>query len=292
MAHQAVLAFGFGLVTASVLALAAVGVTLQFGVMNYINFAYGSYIALAGFLAWELNVAAGLNIWIAILVSSIGMAIVAIVIDRLVLRPFSNRKWPQIYMLIVTLGLWLILSNGLVAIWGTNPRQFSVASELPLHVGPFLLTAQQLIIIAVAVVALVSVHLLLTRTKLGKAMRAMSDDRVLASACGIDAKRVVTVTWLVAGFLIGLAGCVLALNLASFDYTFGDNYLFVVFAAVILGGIGQPYGTMIGALIIGLATELSAVVIDSAYKNDVAFGLLIVMLMIRPQGLIPARGRQ
>jgi branched-subunit amino acid ABC-type transport system permease component len=292
MAHQAVLAFGFGLVTASVLALAAVGVTLQFGVMNYINFAYGSYIALAGFLAWELNVAAGLNIWIAILVSSVGMAIVAIVVDRLVLRPFSNRKWPQIYMLIVTLGLWLILSNGLVAIWGANPRQFSVASELPLHVGPFLLTAQQLIIIGVAVVALVSVHLLLTRTKLGKAMRAMSDDRVLASACGIDAKRVVTVTWLVAGFLIGLAGCVLALNLASFDYTFGDNYLFVVFAAVILGGIGQPYGTMIGALIIGLATEMSAVVINSAYKNDIAFGLLIVMLMIRPQGLIPARGRQ
>jgi branched-subunit amino acid ABC-type transport system permease component len=292
MAHQAVLAFGFGLVTASVLALAAVGVTLQFGVMNYINFAYGSYIALAGFLAWELNVAAGLNIWIAILVSSVGMAIVAIVVDRLVLRPFSNRKWPQIYMLIVTLGLWLILSNGLVAIWGANPRQFSVASELPLHVGPFLLTEQQLIIIGVAVVALVSVHLLLTRTKLGKAMRAMSDDRVLASACGIDAKRVVTVTWLVAGFLIGLAGCVLALNLASFDYTFGDNYLFVVFAAVILGGIGQPYGTMIGALIIGLATEMSAVVINSAYKNDIAFGLLIVMLMIRPQGLIPARGRQ
>jgi branched-subunit amino acid ABC-type transport system permease component len=292
MAHQAVLGLGFGLVTASVLALAAVGVTLQFGVMNYINFAYGSYLALAGFLAWQLNVSAGLNIWVTILVSSVCMALVAIVLERLVLRRFTNRNWPQIYMLIVTLGLWLMMSNALVAIWGPNPRQFNAGSGLPLHVGPFLLTGQQIVIFFVAVIALVAVHLLLTRTKLGKAMRAMSDDRVLASACGIDAKRVVTITWLVAGFLIGLAGCVLALNLASFDYTFGDSYLFVVFAAVILGGAGQPYGTMVGALIIGLVTEMSAVVINSAYKNDVAFALLMLMLMIRPQGLIPARGRR
>jgi branched-subunit amino acid ABC-type transport system permease component len=292
MAHQAVLAFGFGLVTASVIALAAVGITLQFGVMNYINFAYGGYLGLAGLLAWQLNVSAGLTIWVAISISSIGMALVAIVLDWLLLRRFANRSWPQLYMLIVTLGLWLMLSNALVAIWGPNPRQFNAGSGLPSHVGPFLLTKQQIVIFFVAVGALVAVHLLLTRTKLGKAMRAMSDDRVLAGACGIDAKRIVTMTWLVTGFLIGLAGCVLALNLASFDYTFGDSYLFVVFAAVILGGIGQPYGTMVGALIIGLATEMSAVVINSAYKTDVAFALLILMLMIRPQGLIPAPGRR
>jgi branched-subunit amino acid ABC-type transport system permease component len=292
MAHQAVLAFGFGLVTASVIALAAVGITLQFGVMNYINFAYGSYLGLAGLLAWQLNVSVGLTIWVAIAISSIGMAMVAIVLDWLVLRRFATRSWPQLYMLIVTLGLWLILSNALVAIWGPNPRQFNAGSGLPIHVGPFLLTKQQVVIFFVAVGALVAVHLLLTRTKLGKAMRAMSDDRVLAGACGIDARRIVTITWLVVGFLIGLAGCVLALNLSSFDHTFGDSYLFVVFAAVILGGIGQPYGTMVGALIIGLATEMSAVVINSAYKTDVAFALLILMLMIRPQGLIPAPGRR
>jgi branched-chain amino acid transport system permease protein/neutral amino acid transport system permease protein len=292
MAHQAVLAFGFGLVTASVLALAAVGVTLQFGVMSYINFAYGSYIGLAGYIAWELNARAGWNLWLAVVGSAVCLALFAIAVDFVLLRRFVNRSWPRIYMLIVTLGLWLILSNALIAIWGPFPRQFRGATQLPLKVGPFLLTREQLVIMAVAACVLTGVHLLLTRTRLGKAMRAMSDDKVLAGASGIDAERIAMLTWLIVGALIGLAGCVLAINLSSFSYTYGDNYLFVVFAAVILGGIGQPYGTMLGALLIGVVTEMSTVFINAAYKNDIAFAMLIVVLFFRPRGLFPAKGSQ
>lgn len=291
MIHSVVLAFGFGLVTASVLAMAALGVTLQFGVTNYVNFAYGSYMALAAYVAWQLN-HAGVSIWLAVVASAIFMAIFALVINRLVLQPFNRRNPPRVYMLILTLGLWLVVSSFIVVVWGPDVHSFAVGGESPLHIGPWLFTPIQLLVIALAVVIMLSVHLLLTRTKLGKAMRAMSDDASLARVSGIDADLMVSITWVLVGVLIGIAGCVLALNISSFEPTLGDDFLFIVFSAVILGGIGQPYGTMLGALIIGVVTEVSAVFITSSYKSDVAFALLVIMLLIRPQGLVPARGRQ
>lgn len=293
MLNELVLALGFGLVTASVLALAAVGVTLQFGVTGYVNFAYGSYMALAAYIAWTVNSALGLNFWLAVLASAIFMSIFGLLVSLVLLQPFARRNTPPVYMLIVTLGLWLVLSNVILIIWGPQTQQFVVAgSQAATSIGPFIFTPQQLLIIGVAVAALAAVHLILTRTKLGKAMRAMSDDPALARVTGINTERIAAITWLLTGFLIGIAGATLALRLSSFQPTFGDDYLFVIFAAVILGGIGQPYGTMLGALIIGMATEVSAVIINSAYKTDIAFALLIIMLLVRPQGLIPSRGRQ
>jgi branched-subunit amino acid ABC-type transport system permease component len=292
VAHQLLLSVGFGLITASVLALAAVGATLQFGVTNYVNFAYGSYIALAGFIAWELNVQLKLSIWLSIVVAAICLAIFSMIVNQFILHPFNRRNPPRVYMLIVTLGLWLFLSNGLVAIWGPQIHTFAAGTQSPLNIGPFLLTPAQIAVFAVAVVVMLGVHLLLTQTKLGKAMRAMSDDAALAAASGIDAEFIVRVTWALVGFLVGLAGCVLALNLGSFDASYGDGILFVIFSAVIVGGIGQPYGAMLGALVVGLATEVSAVFISSTYKADFAFLVLIVVLLLRPRGLIPSRGRQ
>ncbi len=136
-----------------------------------------------------------------------------------------------------------------------------------------------------------AIHLLLTRTEIGKAMRAMSDSVDLAQISGIDTDRITSYTWLLSGCLAGLAGIVLAINITSFQPAFGGEFLFVIFAAVILGGVGSPYGAMLGALVIGLATEMSAVLINSAYKNDVAFALLILTLLLRPQGIIRMAGK-
>jgi branched-subunit amino acid ABC-type transport system permease component len=292
MTSQLGLSVGFGLVTASVLALAAVGVTLQYGVTNYINFATGSYMALGGFIAWTVNVRLNLSIWLAVIVSTIAIAVVAMFLNWAVLHPFNRRNPPRVYMLILTLGLWLFLSNVIPAIWGTTVQTLTVANETPLSIGPFLLTPQELIVFAVGAAAMLAVHLLLTRTKLGKAMRAMSDDAALAGVSGINGDLVVTITWALVGGLLGLAGCALALDLVSFDPGYADGILFVIFAAVIIGGIGQPYGTMLGALIIGVTTEVSAVFVSSTYKSDIAFALLIVVLLVRPRGLVPSRGRQ
>ncbi|MCL8207019.1 MAG: branched-chain amino acid ABC transporter permease [Actinomycetia bacterium] len=285
------MAVGFGLVTASVLALAAVGLSLQFGVTNYVNFAYGEFLTLGAYFAWIAEVSWHLNFWVALVVGALLTGFVAVVANRLILRPFVRRRSPLLFLLIVTLGLSLILSNLTLAIFGADFRRYNLGASPSVHVGPMLFTVHQLIVIGIAVVAMVGLHLLLSRTKLGKAMRALSDDPELARISGIDSERIIGWTWMLSGFLAGLAGIVLAINITTFQPSFGGDFLFVIFAAVILGGIGQPYGAMLGALVIGLATEISAVFIDPAYKNDVAFLILVVMLLLRPQGLIASRGR-
>jgi branched-subunit amino acid ABC-type transport system permease component len=284
-------AIGFGLVTASILALASVGLTLQFGVTNYINFAYGELLTFGAYFAWIANSQYGWNIWVALLVGAIMVGIVAVILNILVLQPFVRRRYHTLFMLVITFGLSLILSNTILAIWGANFRQYTVPSVTQYNIGPFLLTGQQLIIISIAVVMMFAIHVLLTYTKLGKAMRAMSDNSDLARNCGINTEFVTHFTWLLSGILGGLAGVVLAINISSFQPTFGGDFLFVIFSAVILGGIGKPYGAMAGALVIGIVTEVSAVMLNSSYKNDAAFIILILVLLLRPQGIFTSEGK-
>lgn len=284
-------AIGFGLVTASILALSSVGLTLQFGVTNYINFAYGELLTFGAYFTWVANSHYGWNIWVALLVGAIMVGIVGVILNVFILQPFIRRQYPVLFMLVVTFGLSLILSNLILAIWGADFRSYTVAPDKQYNIGPFLLTGQQLIIIGISVVTMIAIHVLLTYTKLGKAMRAMSDNPTLARSCGINTELVTNFTWLLSGFLGGLAGVVLALNITSFQPAFGGDFLFVIFAAVILGGIGKPYGAMAGALVIGIVTEVAAVPLNSAYKNDAAFAILVLVLLLRPQGIFTSEGK-
>lgn len=284
-------AIGFGLVTASILALSSVGLTLQFGVTNYINFAYGELLTFGAYFTWVANSHYGWNIWVALLVGAIMVGIVGVILNVFILQPFIRRQYPVLFMLVVTFGLSLILSNLILALWGADFRSYTVAPDKQYNIGPFLLTGQQLIIIGISVVTMIAIHVLLTYTKLGKAMRAMSDNPTLARSCGINTELVTNFTWLLSGFLGGLAGVVLALNITSFQPAFGGDFLFVIFAAVILGGIGKPYGAMAGALVIGIVTEVAAVPLNSAYKNDAAFAILVLVLLLRPQGIFTSEGK-
>ena len=283
---------GFGLITASVLALAAVGLTLQFGVTNFVNFAYGEMLTIGAYLAYVFNSVFHLNIWLGMLISAVVTGGISLLINVFVIQPFVRRKSPLIILLVVTIGLSLFLENGVQAIWGPDFKQYNtVASGSPIHIGPLIFTAQQLVIIAIALAVMTLIHLVLKYSRLGKAMRAMSDNPELAKISGINTTLITNITWVVSGFLAGLAGVVLAMNVNSFTPALGSEFLFVVFAAVILGGIGRPYGAMIGAIVIGIAMEESASFMDSAYKTVVAFIILVLLLLFRPQGILPSRGR-
>jgi branched-subunit amino acid ABC-type transport system permease component len=287
------LTVGFGLVTASVIAFAAVAVTLQFGITNYVNFASGSYMGLGAFVTWEANVRGNLNFWVSLVIGTASVAVFAAIVDWAVLARFA-RKFPPVTLLVVTFALWFVVSNGMLAIWGANEVTFSSSSGAggnPISIGPLRLTPDELITIALAVVAMIGVSVLLRRTTLGRSLRAMSDDRELAQVSGLNTARLTTITWLLTGALLGLGGSLLALDYVTFAPGFADILLFVIFAAVIVGGIGQPYGAMLGALLMGVATEVSVNWISASYKYDVAFVALILALLLRPQGLLPARGR-
>lgn len=291
MAHLLGLSIGFGLVTASVLALASVGLTLQFGVTNYINFAYGEFLTLGAYFAWIANVMLHWDIWIAMLFGALVIGVFAVGINRTVLMPFVRKRSSLFIMLIVTFGLSLLLQNAMLAVFGSDFQQFTVGASPSHQIGFMILTTDQIIIIGITLLAMVGIYGLLTYTKMGKAMRAMSDNSDLARVCGIDTGRMTDLTWFVSGILAGLAGLVLTLNITSFEPTTGAQFLFVIFAAVILGGIGKPYGAMLGALVIGLATEVSAVFVEPSYKNAVAFVILVVVLLLRPQGLLRSAGK-
>jgi branched-subunit amino acid ABC-type transport system permease component len=285
------LSVGFGFVTASVLAIAAVGLSLQFGITNYVNFAYGDFMALGGFFAYVLNnEVLHLNIWLAMAIGSLAMGVFGVIVNRLILGPFARRFSTGHYVLIVTFGLSLIMLNAAYSIWGAQVRFYNMPIAPALHIGPLLLTRNQLIVIAIAVALMLAVHTMLKVTRLGKSMRAMSDNTTLAMTSGIDTKRITTITWFLSGALAGVAGTVLGIGEGNLTPASGELFLFVIFAAVILGGIGSIYGAMGGAVLIGLATEISAAFINPAYKLDIAFVILILALLIRPSGLIARPG--
>ena len=285
------LAVGFGFVTASVLAIAAVGLSLQFGITNYVNFAYGDFMALGGYFAYVFNnQVTHVNIWIALTIGSLLMGLLAVVINRLILSPFAARFSKSHYVLIVTFGLSLILLNVEYAIWGAQVRFFNMPITAALHIGPLLLTRNQLIVMAIALVLMIAVHTMLKTTRLGKSMRAMSDNTTLAMTSGINTKRITTITWFLSGTLAGVAGTVLGISEGNLTPASAELFLFVIFAAVIVGGVGSIYGAMAGAVLIGLATEISAAFINPSYKLDIAFVILILTLLIRPGGLFARPG--
>ena len=276
---------GFGLVTASVLAIAAVGFTLQFGVTDVLNLAFSAVMILGAFLAYLLN-SHGISVWYGLIVSMVAGAVVSVLINSVVYTPFQRRGASPITMVIVSLGMTLIIEFGVEAVAGGVPVSYTMGNGPTFQAGSFVLTGVQLVIIALALVTMAGVHALLRYTKLGKAMRATAANRNLARNCGIRTGRVITTTWALTGALCGLAGTVFAIDAGSFNATSTDVFLVLILAAVFLGGPGQPYGAMLGALVIGLATEVSAAFIPADYKYVAAFVVLLIMLAVRPTGLL------
>jgi branched-subunit amino acid ABC-type transport system permease component len=280
--------FGFGLVTAAVLALASVGFTLQFAVTNVLNLAYGGVMVLAAYTAYALN-HAGVSVWVAAAAGIAAGAVMSWFLNSVIYTPFQRRGTSPIAIVIVSLGMTLILVFGTQAVAGPTNVSYTMSQGATLKLGSLQLTVLQVGIIALSVAVMALVHVLIRYTRLGKAMRATAANRNLARNCGVRTDRVVTLTWLITGALCGLAGVVFAMNSGTFGATSTDIFLVLILAAVFLGGPGEPYGAMLGALVIGLATEVSASVIVSSYKDVVAFVILLAMLAVRPSGLLGAR---
>ncbi|HSS94046.1 MAG TPA: branched-chain amino acid ABC transporter permease [Candidatus Dormibacteraeota bacterium] len=284
-----VAAFGFGLVSMSVIAIAAVGFTMQFGITNMINLAYGEVMISSAYVAYYIN-KAGVSIWIGMVAGALFGAVFSFLLNRIVYAPFQRKGTSYLGMVIVSLAVSLMIANLLLPIVGYYNVSYQDSGGSLLRFGAIVLTTNQIVIIAIAVVVMLAIHGLLKYTRLGKAMRATSANPTLARNCGIPTQRVVDSVWLITGALCGLAGVVAALDSDSFAISNGAAFLITVLAAAVLGGAGQPYGAMLGAVLIGLITELSAAAWAPEYKEVVAFGVLVLVMVLRPQGLLAKRG--
>ena len=275
---------GFGVVLASIIAIAAMGFTVQFGLTNVLNLSFGAVMTVGGFAAYFAN-KHGIGGWYGLLIGGAAGALLTLILGRGVFKAYSRRGAQLFEMMMVTLGLSLIINYAIQAISHNNVYQYNVLQSSPIHIGSIIITGTQLIIVIIAIGVLAALTALLRLTKVGKALRAMAADPDLARACGIRTGRIVVLTWLLSGFLCGMAGVVYIINSQSIGYTTGQLFLPLVIAAAILGGAGSPVGAVLAALIMGIVTEAVSAFGGSAYSTVAGFAILVLVLLSRPSSV-------
>ena len=288
----------FGLVTGSYIAIAAIGFTLIYGIVNMINFAYGEYLTIGAFIGFLAGVVLPLPLPVAVLVAMVGGGIVSLILARGIFTPINDTG--PVPMLLTSIGLGLALRNAIRLTAGQGARRFDTENityrfeglpDLSIGMvnllGDLFVTSQQLVVIGSAVAVFVILHVLLTRTDVGIAMRAMSDDEDLARIRGIDTQMIRDGVWVLAGVLAGLAGILLGIQTDVSSGT-GFSLILQILAAAILGGAGSPYGAIAGSYIIGLVVALSTAFLPSGMtgiSSAIAFLILILVLLIKPSGI-------
>ncbi|CAN3130583.1 Branched-chain amino acid ABC transporter permease [Mycobacterium sp. smrl_JER01] len=266
------------------LALAAVGFTLQYSVSNVFNLAFSETMVVSGFAALGAS-RVGLPMVGAAIVGVATGVLVSLLLNHYVYQPFARRGVSVFQMLVISLAVSLVLANTLLALVGPMSFRYDITPTVVFTLASAAVTDMQLSVVALALSAMVAMHLLLKRSRLGLAMRAASVDGGLAQSCGIATQRVVATAWAISGALCGLAGVALFVISSTFSATSGRTFIVLVIAAAVLGGVGDAYGAMLGALVLGLATELTAVWLDPSFKIAIALVVLIGVLMARPQGI-------
>jgi len=273
-----------GIVSGLLIALPSIALSLTYGVLNFANFSIGAMITTGAYLAYFLNVGLDAPILIAAPAAALVLGLVAIVIQHTVYRQVGN---DHITLLVASIGVAFVLENTMRLIYGADVRTLDVEVARPLRFYGLRLNHEQLSILITSVLSMIAVAFILKRTQLGRAMRAIADDPDLAEVRGINRDRTVDWTWVVAGVLTALAGILIGLD-GTVEPLMGANYVVSVFAAAVVGGIGNPFGAVAGALVIGTVEETSALAVSTTYRQGVSFVVLILVLLLRPQGLFGA----
>jgi branched-subunit amino acid ABC-type transport system permease component len=273
---------GIGLSTAAILSLSAVAFTLEYAVSRVANFAHGEFLTIGAYAAYSGQTFFHQNVAAAALIAAAAGMIAGLVLNASLIEQFRGRT--SITVFIATLGASLILQNVLVILYGAASVSYTFSQGGLHHIGPFLWTTSDIEVIFSALAVAALIYLLLQHTRFGKAVRAVSQDRALAQVSGIPARRIVMQTWALAGAISGFAGFVLADTIGTFSPTLGFSFLLLTITATVAGGIGRPYATLGGALIVGLVIQIAGTYTNSAYELVFAFLLLVVLMLLRPNG--------
>ncbi|MBF2028681.1 MAG: branched-chain amino acid ABC transporter permease [Oscillatoriales cyanobacterium C42_A2020_001] len=283
MDSQLVQLFLNGIAVGSIIALASVGLTLTYGILRLSNFAHGDFMTLGAYITLLVN-SLGLNIWLSMVVGALVTIAAFLLSEKVIWAPMRSRRATSATLIIISIGLALFIRNGIILIWGGSNQSYNLPVAEALQFGTLRIPKYDLIVVGLALVAIASLHYLLQNTKIGKAMRAVADDLDLARVAGIRVDQVILWTWVIAGGLTALGGGMLGL-VEAVRPNMGWFLILPMFAAVILGGIGNPYGAIAGAFVIGIAQEVSTYFLRTEYKLAVALIIMMLVLLFRPQGL-------
>jgi neutral amino acid transport system permease protein len=272
-----------GIAVGSIIALGSVGLTLTYGILRLSNFAHGDFLTLGAYFTLTLN-STGINIWLSMILAALGTVGGMLLAEKLLWSKMRSIRATSTTLIIISIGLALFLRNGIIFIWGGKNRNYDLPVIPALQFGTLRVPQNQLLVLGLAILAVLFLHYLLQNTKIGKAMRAVADDLDLARVSGINVDRVILWTWVITGTFTSLGGSMYGL-ITAVRPNMGWFLILPLFASVILGGIGNPYGAIIAAFIIGIAQEVSTPWLGSQYKQGVALLIMILVLLIRPKGL-------
>lgn len=274
-----------GIVNGGIISIGAVGLTLSYGMTNFINFAYGDYLTYGAYLTLlvYLYFNSLVMLPVAVVIGMAGVALLAVGLSKLFFRPISDRgPFPA---MLTSIGLAFALRYLLTIPARYEVRSFSLPVLRSINVGGVFISPVSVALLVIAVITMVLLHVLLRYTMLGKKMRAVSDNSDLARVAGIDSEYVIRRTWILSGAAAALAGVLFAINFSPFTPLIGWNFLVPLFAATILGGIGRPYGAMIGAVIIGLVMSYGSTFLTPTYSLAYSFVVLVIVMLYKPEGI-------
>ncbi len=288
-----------GILFGLLLALASVGISLVYGTTRLSNFAHGEQVSLGAMLTYFFTTSTAVSLPFLPVSFSIGLPLVAAALlaiavaaatgwiqDKFLWGPLRKRNVSTVQQMIVSIGLSLALVNLLVMWFGQDSRRLSTAVPMKQNIGPIQVSTSSLVSMGIAIAVIIAIAFFLQRTRLGRATRAVSDNPALAAASGIRVDSIVRVVWILSTGLAALGGILLALYQNGWGADDGGRLLMVMFAAVTLGGLGKPYGALVGALVIGFVAEVSTMWIGSDLKFATALAILILVLLVRPQGIL------
>jgi branched-chain amino acid transport system permease protein len=283
-----ILTLVWGVAIGCVYILLATGLNLIFGVMKLVNFAHGQLLMISAFLTWAISVASGMNAYVAIVISMIVVAFLGVGVERLTFRRvLGTDKLNEIF---VSLGLIYIFENAAMLIWGASPKQIvSPFNNLSFTLPGISITYDRVIAVFVVVATLVAFGLLIKKTKIGLAMRATSQRNTTAMLMGINVEKIYMITFAIGAALAAVAGGLYGI-IFSFDYQVGAMPTIIAFAIIIMGGLGSIKGAIVGGLLYGITEQLANLFLGGIWGSAIAFALLIVVLVIRPNGIFGEKG--
>ncbi len=292
-----------GVLSGAIISLGALGILLTLQILRFANFAHselltwGAYVSLVVTQFIDMgspigSLSFGWEFLAAIAVAGLATAMLATVIDKWIFRRLRARLAEPLTLVFAAFGIALVVRNLILLFWGPEAHHYSSELQIAIEILPDIrVLPDQIMILGLALALMVLLYFFLRHSRFGTAMRAMAENPALARACGVPVSSIITGTWIVVGILSAAAGAFLGLT-SQIRPDMGFNLLLSMFTAVILGGIGSLSGAIVGGLIVGLAENLSALVISTGYKQAVSFGVLILVLFFRPQGLFGNREKR
>lgn len=283
-----------GLKLGVIISITSIGLSLVYGTSRLVNFAHGDMVTFGAVVAYFFNGAVGgpgFHIVPAGLLAIVAGAGLGAGLQKGLWQRLQERKTGKIQLFVISIGLAILLRHLILLQFGGRPKSYiQYAVQEPLRLGWVRITPRDLTVVVVSVLVLVAIGLMLTMSPVGKAMRAVSDNRDLAEASGVNVRRIILMTWVLAGALGGLGGVLLGV-VENVNYLMGFRLLLLMFAATILGGLGTAFGAMAGGMVVGLVTEMSALVSPTELKLMWGLGVLVVVQLVRPQGIFGRKER-